>query len=72
MNEQRKMEQIVLNFFKKGPDEDGVFRMEEEEAKAIVQMIYAMYNKVNQLCSAMYRQEHEKNSGVPDNSRPWL
>lgn len=71
MGEQKQMEQIVLNFFRKGPDEDGVFRMEEEEAKAIVQMIYAMYNKVNQLCSAMHRQEHERNSGVPSKSYPY-
>lgn len=72
MINQSKMEQKVFDFIRKDPDEHGVIKISNEEKQAIVQMIYATYNKVNQLCSAMYRQQHVRNSGVPDNSHPWL
>lgn len=72
MTQLSKMEETVLNFIKKEADSDGTYRMEFEEMQAVVQMIYATYNKVNQLYSSMRRMEYEKNSCAIGSSHPFL
>lgn len=60
MDKTSNMEQTVMNFIRKGPDSDGICRMEFEEMRALAQMIFATYNKVNQLCANIHRYEREK------------
>lgn len=63
MSQENNMEQVVLRFTRKKTNADGAIIMEPEEIQSIVQMLYATYNKVNQLCAAMHRQEHERAAG---------
>ena len=57
------METTVLRFVSKEPNSDGKIIMEPDEIQAIVRMLYATYNKVNQLCSDLYRIEYERGVG---------